>query len=109
LARPAAESRPTVKKLVPAGDLVRDLLGRAGFDARAVAVFEAWDRLLGSEAAKARATGFQRGRLIVEVDSHPRLHDLTFRKRSLLQKLNGHFGPTGTVSDILFRYGASRR
>ncbi len=97
------------KELVPAGKLFEALLGKLGYDADAYAAFEVWDRLLGREAAKARASALQGRRLLVEVDSSARLHDLMLRKRGLLQKLNGHFGTRRVVSDIIFKLASEPR
>ncbi|HRY29671.1 MAG TPA: DciA family protein, partial [Elusimicrobiota bacterium] len=67
------------------------------------AVFEIWDRLLGVQATRAKAVGLQGRRLCVEVDSSARLHDLMLRKRTLLRKLNEHFGTRPVISDIILQ------
>lgn len=82
--------------------MVKVVLKSLGFDPNSYAVFEIWDRLLGREAERARAVGLKGSDLCVEVDSSARLHDLTLRKRQLLKKLNGHFGPRAFISDIIF-------
>ncbi|HOW27440.1 MAG TPA: DUF721 domain-containing protein [Elusimicrobiota bacterium] len=83
-------------------ELLESSLKKLGFDKERFAVFEVWDRLLGPEAAKARAVGLKGTRLCVEVDSNARLHDITLRKRTLLKKVNGHFGTNNVISDIIF-------
>ena len=106
-AKAAGSGKPVPKKLESARDLVADVLARSGFRLADYPVFDAWDRVLGREAALARATGLARGRLTVEVDNHVRLHTLTLRKRELLKKLNAAFSAPGPVSDIIFRLGSS--
>jgi hypothetical protein len=91
------------KELVPGDRLVQGLLRRLGFDPQSYAIFEIWDRLLGRQAERVRATGLQDGRLVVEVDSSAHLHDITLRKRQLLRKLNEHFGTRTVVSDIILQ------
>ncbi len=92
------------KKAPPVlGDgMVKVALKALGFDPKSYAVFEIWDRMLGREAERARAVGLKGSDLCVEVDSSARLHDLTLRKRQLIKKLNGHFGPRPFISDIIF-------
>lgn len=94
---------PPIKELVAAERLVNGWLRILGYDAAHLAVFEAWDRLLGAEADRARAVGLKNGHLMVETDTSARLHDLTLRKPSLLGKLRGHFGPSCLVSDIILK------
>lgn len=97
------------KVLAPARTLVAPWLAKLGITPGAMVVFEAWDRLLGPEAAKASATGIKGTKLYVDVDSSARLHDLSLRKRQLLQNLKEFVGerslPAGTkpsISDIIF-------
>ena len=87
--------------------MVKVVLKNLGFDPNSYAVFEIWDRLLGREAERARAVGLKGSDLCVEVDSSARLHDLTLRKRQILKKLNGHFGPRPFLSDIIFSLAGS--
>ncbi len=97
--------RPKPKVLRPASQVVAPWLEKLGLNPEAAAVFEAWDRLLGAEAKRARAVGLKGRVLYVAVDHSARLHDLTLRKPSLLRKLQGFFGSRSepVVSDIIFR------
>ena len=105
------------KVLRPARLIVSPWLEKLGSRPQSLAVFEAWDRLLGAEASKARAVGMKQSVLYVDVDSSARMHDLTLRKPGLLRKLQGFFGPgthdpfaTGkAVSDIIFRLSDEKR
>jgi predicted nucleic acid-binding Zn ribbon protein len=89
------------RKLTNGQDMVATWLGRLGFDARHVAVFDMWDRMLGRESEKAKAVGLKGQRLCVQVDSHARMHDLLLRKRTLLKQLNDYFGKDAPISDII--------
>jgi predicted nucleic acid-binding Zn ribbon protein len=94
------------KVLVEGSTLLKPVLEKLGYNPVNYAVFEAWDRLIGAAAGKARAAGLKDGKLIVDVDASARLHDLTLRKPQLLKKLQGFFGGAGAkppVSDIIFR------
>lgn len=95
----APPKRP--KGLIPAQNLVTGLLAKLGYNQDFFAVFEIWDRLLGHQAQKARATGIKHGRLYVEVDSNAHMHDISLRKRQLVKKLNDHFGTRRVISDII--------
>lgn len=96
------------KELVAGDKLVPPILEKIGYRPQSYAVFEVWDRLLGAQAAKARAVGLKRDRLVVEVDSSVRLHDLMLRKRGLLKKINGHFGTRPVISDIILQLAPGR-
>ncbi len=98
---------PRIKTLQPARVLFQAALERAGFRPSDYPLFELWDRLLGREADKARAMGVKNRRLFVDVDNSVRLHGLTLRKRELLKKLNGAFGGSAPLSDIIFRLGTA--
>ena len=93
------------KKLVSAKDVLAGVLNRPGYDPSVFALFDLWDRLLGAEADKAKAVGFRGGRLYVEVDTSVRTHGLVLRKRELIKKINGAFGGSAPLSDIIFRPG----
>lgn len=101
------------KVLSPARLLVAPWLERLGMTPKSFSVFEAWDRLLGAESAKARASGLKGSVLHVDVDHSARMHDLTLRKPQLLKKLQGYFGEKGPkgppVSDIIFRISDGNR
>ena len=95
------------KVLSPAEAIVAPWLAKLGLKSESLAVFEAWDRLLGAEATKAKAVGIKGSVLYVDVDHSARLHDLTLRKPQLLRKLQGFFGgkpgSRQSVSDIIFK------
>lgn len=93
--------------LRPAKAVIAAVLARSGYEPRHYALFDVWDRLLGPQAAKARAVGVKNGRLYVDVDSSVRLHTLTLRKRELVKKMNGAFGQDAPLSDIIFRLGTT--
>lgn len=100
------------KGLIPAQRLLTALLGKLGYDPDVYAVFEIWDRLLGYQAARARAVGLKGRHLYVEVDSNAHMHDIMLRKRQLLKKLNDHFGTRRVISDIILEFAktpAARR
>jgi predicted nucleic acid-binding Zn ribbon protein len=107
--------KPKVKVLAPAQDLVAPWLAKLGITPGVVVVFEAWDRLLGAEAAKASAVGLKNAVLYVDVDSSARIHDLSLRKPRLLKRLKdyvgerrGLVGTKETVSDIIFSLARDR-
>ncbi len=95
------------KELVDAQALFRGVLGRLGYRPERYAVFDIWDRLLGAQASKAKAVGLKGRRLYVEVDSSARMHDITLRKRNLIQKLNQHFGTERVIFDIIVQLSSS--
>jgi len=97
------------KELLAANAMVDKLLRKLGYSPENYVVFDLWDRLLGPDAGKARAVGRQGDRLVVEVDSHARLHDLLLRKRTILKKLNALMGTQRPISDIIVKMGAARR
>jgi hypothetical protein len=94
---------------VSAQRLFEGLLKNVGFNPGHFAVFEIWDNLLGREASRARAVGLQGGTLHVEAASPAHVHDLTLRKKTLLKKLNQHFGGRAVISDIMIRLPDARR
>lgn len=61
-----------------------------------------WAGVVGDAAARrARATGFEAGRLIVEVDSPAWVSQLGFMKREYIEKLNQRLGE-GVIREIQF-------
>jgi predicted nucleic acid-binding Zn ribbon protein len=105
--RDLKEKKP--RALTPANALFQSLLEKLGYQGDLYAVFDVWDRLLGAQATRARATGLRGTRLCVEVDSSARIHDLMLRKRKLLKDLNQHFGPRTVISDIIFELADRKR
>jgi predicted nucleic acid-binding Zn ribbon protein len=100
------DDRP--KGMVGAQALFDAVLRRLGYSHEHYAVFEIWDRLLGAQAAKARAVGLKGQKLCIEVDSSARLHDLSLKKRDLLRKINQHFGERRVISDIILELSGRR-
>jgi predicted nucleic acid-binding Zn ribbon protein len=90
------------KILQAARDIVAPWLAKLGITPDALAVFEAWDRLLGPECSRARAVGLKGTVLYIEADHSARLHDLTLRKPTLLRRLNDYLAKARPLSDIRF-------
>ena len=63
---------------------------------------EAWPEVVGEAVARrARATGFEDGLLIVEVDSPAWVSQIGFLKRDYIVKINQRLGE-GVIRDIRF-------
>ena len=63
---------------------------------------EAWPEIVGENAARrARATGYEAGKLIVEVDAPAWVSQLGFLKRDYIVKLNQRLGE-GVIREIQF-------
>ena len=90
-------------KLTHAGGLIQTIMAKAGYNDERARVFEAWDRLIGTQIVGAAAVGLQGGKLVVEVDNSMRLHDLTLQKTHWLKRLHEFFTGRSPVSDIIFR------
>ena len=54
---------------------------------------EEWPRVVGARVGRhSRAVSFRNGALLVEVDGSAWMHELSFLKRDLIQKINRHLG-----------------
>jgi len=86
------------------GKSLERLLAEAGLDRplRGWLAIDAWPEVVGEAVARrARATGFEDGRLIVEVDSPAWVSQIGFLKRDYIVKINQRLGE-GVIRDIQF-------
>lgn len=77
-----------------AGDLLTEVLARAGFDAQApqALIYRLWDELLGPElAGSARLREVRLGRLEIEVDHPARLQLVRLRQREIVRRVRRRF------------------
>jgi hypothetical protein len=81
-------------------NLIERLQERLGIDDRLVTVQKIWDKEILSLARYTEIAGMRRGELIVEVSSNAVMHELTLRKRELLDKINQHFGKKRFIKHI---------
>ena len=85
---------------------MRDLLRARGIDSRSqhVEVFRAWREALGTELAQhARAVRFQRGELLIEVDSAAHFQELqSFTGENYRQRANEHL-PQPAIDRVVFK------
>jgi hypothetical protein len=80
------------KRIAPLGDAVQRYLAAAGLGQRRkdAAIYAAWDEAVGPDlAVTARATGFSKGQLVVEVASSALLQELVgFTGEGFKQRAN---------------------
>ncbi len=70
-----------------------------------------WPRVVGARVGRhSRAVSFRNGALLVEVDGSAWMHELSFLKRDLIQKINRHLRsePVREVRFIVSRGGILR-
>jgi predicted nucleic acid-binding Zn ribbon protein len=89
------------------------LLGRLGLhdELHGQRAVEEWARIVGPRVARhTRALGFRDGVLRVEVDGSAWMHELSFLKRELIQRLNRELGaaPIRDVRWVVPGRGVSR-
>ena len=80
--------------MYPAGDLLKEVLARAGIDPKApeTQIYRVWDEILGLElAGHAVLREIDRGRLIVEVDHPAWLQLIQMHQRKIIERLNIRF------------------
>ena len=81
-----------------AGDLLNEVLARAGFDAHApeARIYRVWDDILGHDlAGRARLRDIDRGRLLVEVDHPAWMQLVQMRQRQILRRVARRFPALG--------------
>ncbi|MDE0026087.1 MAG: DUF721 domain-containing protein [Spirochaetaceae bacterium] len=81
-----------------AGDLLKEVLARAGFDAQApeARIYRVWDDILGRDlAGRARLRDIDRGRLLVEVDHPAWMQLVQMRQRQILRRVARRFPALG--------------
>lgn len=81
-----------------AGDLLKEVLARAGFDAQApeARIYRVWDEILGRDlAGRARLRDIDRGRLLVEVDHPAWMQLVQMRQRQILRRVARRFPALG--------------
>ena len=81
-----------------AGDLLKEVLARAGFDAQApeARIYRVWDDILGRDlAGRARLRDIDRGRLLVEVDHPAWMQLVQMRQRQILGRVARRFPALG--------------
>jgi predicted nucleic acid-binding Zn ribbon protein len=96
--------REKSRKLEPVGKLLADVLERLGLagqlaEQRAVQI---WPQTVGEKiAAHTRAHAIENGELVVLVDAHAWIQELSFLKPGIIAKLNQALG-SEIVKDIRF-------
>ena len=83
-----------------AGDLLNEVLARAGFDAEApqARIFQVWDDILGADlTGHVRLRDVDRGRLIVEVDHPAWMQLVQMRQRRILGRVRRRFPQLGVT------------
>ena len=83
-----------------AGDLLKEVLARAGFDAGApeARIYRVWDAILGGDlAGRARLRDIDRGRLVVEVDHPAWMQLVQMRQRQILRRVQRRFPELGVT------------
>lgn len=81
-----------------AGDLLKQVLARAGFDPDApeARIYQVWDDILGHDlAGRARLRDIDRGRLVVEVDHPAWMQLVQMRQRRILRRVARRFPALG--------------
>lgn len=81
-----------------AGDLLKQVLARAGFDPDApeARIFQVWDDILGHDlAGRARLRDIDRGRLVVEVDHPAWMQLVQMRQQRILRRVARRFPALG--------------
>ena len=81
-----------------AGDLLKEVLARAGFVAGApeARIYQVWDAILGADlAGRARLRDIDRGRLLVEVDHPAWMQLVQMRQRQILGRVQRRFPELG--------------
>ena len=81
-----------------AGDLLKEVLARAGFVAGApeARIYQVWDAILGADlAGRARLRDIDRGRLLVEVDHPAWMQLVQMRQRQILRRVQRRFPELG--------------
>ena len=81
-----------------AGDLLKEVLARAGFDPDApeARIYRMWDDILGHDlAGRARLRDIDRGRLLVEVDHPAWMQLVQMRQRQILRRVARRFPALG--------------
>jgi predicted nucleic acid-binding Zn ribbon protein len=81
-------------------NLIEQLQRQLGIDERLYAVQKVWESELGPLARHAEILGLKKGVLVIEADSNAVLHELTLRKREILNKLNQFFGENKFLKQI---------
>ena len=96
-----------------AGDLLNEVLARAGFDAEApqARIFQVWDEILGADVTgHAQLRDVDRGRLIIEVDHPAWMQLVQMRQRQILGRVQRRFPQLGvTRLYLLVRDGGPAR
>jgi predicted nucleic acid-binding Zn ribbon protein len=90
---------------VSAESIIQILRKRLGLNEDIYAVMQIWERELGPIAAYAKIAGIKNGFIFVDVASSVHLHELTLRKRTLINKINQHFGKEKVVKGIKLQIG----
>ncbi len=93
-----------------AGDLLKDILRKAGVDKSRTRYEQALDKLLSeSHRPYLQVLGFRNGRLTLQVDSAPLFSEFNgFRREELRRSIN-ELVPDRPVAQLLFRLGGTGR
>ena len=102
---------PKPRGPLPIEDILKTVLKEAGLHSSPTRhrVFQAWESVLGeAERARSQPVRFQRGELLVEVDSSPFLHELAnFRGEGYRRRANESLGKE-TIKKVVFKLKSHR-
>ena len=107
----AKPSRPRMKRPAPVSELLSTLFAGTPAESRLKegAIWEVWDRTVGSQiASRAKPAAIRNGVLTVVVSSAPWLQQLSFLKDQIREKLNTALGEE-MVKDIFLRAGSVQK
>lgn len=100
------------REVVSAGELIKSFLdgNQHGREARQHRVVTEWKQLVGERIAQRTAPGrFDQGVLWVRVSNSAWMHQLSFLKDELLEKINKGLGEPVIVRELRFHLGKQKR
>ena len=92
--------------LAPIGQEVQEFSKRLGLSAELAILEHAWNRELGHLSSDARIVALHASALVVEVNSHVVMQEVSLRRRELVRKINRHF-PAPMIEQISLRMGSN--
>ncbi len=109
--KPRRRRPPRRSRATPAADLLTAVLGRYGIapEVREERLATEWRRLVGPRvAAHAWPAALRDDTLVVNVESSPWLHELSFLSAKLLDRINQAFGDPPLAAEIRLQLGPVR-
>ncbi|WP_243370765.1 DUF721 domain-containing protein [Geotalea sp. SG265] len=104
-----AEKRPRMKRPAAVAELLTEFFQDkpVGMRLKEGKIWLVWEKSVGEQiAARARPAAFRDGTLTVIVDNAPWMQQLTYLKKEIIAKINGHLGEE-LVTDLYLRAGSS--